>query len=416
VKQSRYLTAREAAEVLDVSVATIYAYVSRGLIRSEPAGLNQRARLYVAEDVQKLLEQKPYRHEPAKAANTAMQWGMPMLESALTLIDETGLYYRGMDATQLATTHTIEQVAALLWTGEMANATTVFATHPEVSKYLHTLQNLQINHPDLSFLQKLQTALALAAVDDLAAYDLDTQFSHPGQVGARILQLMTAVVSGSQDTTLPIARTLQRGWCGEDMQTKRLFNAALILCADHELNASTFTARVVASVEANLYLVVTAGLAALQGFKHGGNTILVEGLLHEIETGRSVRQVIATRLRRGEQIPGFAHRLYPHGDPRGAFLLDLIAQVHTNAPSVQLAQSIVAVMEEITGRKPNLEFALVTLARTLHLTEGSALALFALGRTVGWVGHAIEQYNTEQMIRPRATYTGPRPNISTRQE
>ncbi len=71
MKQSRYLTAREAAEVLDVSVATIYAYVSRGLIRSEPAGLNQRARLYVAEDVQKLLEQKPYRHEPAKAANTA---------------------------------------------------------------------------------------------------------------------------------------------------------------------------------------------------------------------------------------------------------------------------------------------------------------------------------------------------------
>jgi citrate synthase len=410
MKQSRYLTAREVAEALDVSIATVYAYVSRGLIRSEPAGLNQRARLYVAEDVQKLIEQKAYRNDPGKAANAAMQWGMPILESSLTLIDETCLYYRGIDVTQLATNHSIEQVAALLWTCELADATTIFATHPAVSKYLHTLQNLDSNHTDLSFLQKLQTALALAAVDDLAAYDLDTQFSHPEQVGARILQLITSVLTGSQDTSIPIARTLQRAWCREDGQTERLFNATLILCADHELNASAFTARVVASTNANLYLVVTAGLAALQGFKHGGNTILVEGLFHEIEAGRSVHQVIATRLRRGEQIPGFAHRLYPHGDPRGAYLLNRIAQLYPNAPSVQQAQAIITVMEEITSRKPNLDFALVTLARTLHLAEGSALVLFALGRTVGWVGHAIEQYNTGQMIRPRATYTGPRPD------
>jgi citrate synthase len=409
VKQSRYFTAREAAEVLDVNIATIYAYVSRGLIRSEPAGLNQRARLYVAEDVQKLLEQKAYRHDPAKAANTAMQWGMPILESTLTLIDEAGLYYRGIDVTQLAITNTIEQVAALMWMGDLTNDTSIFAVHSPVDKYLHILQSLDSYHPDLPFLQKLQTALALAMVDDLAAYDLDTPFSHPEQVGARILQLVTSILTGNQNTLTPIARILHHTWCREDVQTEQLFNATLILCADHELNASAFTARVVASADANLYLVVTAGLAALQGFKHGGYTILVESLFQEIELGRSVHQVIATRLRRGEQIPGFAHRLYPNGDPRGAFLLHLITQMYTNAPSVQLAQTIVTVMEEITGRKPNLDFALVTLARTLHLPDGSALALFALGRTVGWIGHAIEQYNTGQIIRPRATYTGPRP-------
>jgi citrate synthase len=410
VKQSRYLTAREAAETLDVSVATIYAYVSRGLIRSEPAGLNQRARLYVAEDVQKLLEQKAYRHDPAKAANTAMQWGMPILESGLTLIDETCLYYRGLDVIQLATTSTIEQVAALLWTGNLTNDASIFAVHSPVDKYLHTLQSLESNHSDLPFLQKLQMALALATVDDVAAYDLDTQFSRPEQVGARILQLVTSMLTGNQETNIPIARILQHTWCREDTQTELLFNATLILCADHELNTSAFTARVVASADANLYLVVTAGLAALQGFKHGGNTILFEDLFHEIEAGRSVHQVIATRLRRGEQIPGFAHRLYPNGDPRSAFLFNLTEQFYPNTPAVQLARTIVAVMEEITGRKPNLEFALVTLARTLNLPENSALALFALGRTVGWIGHAIEQYNTGQMIRPRATYTGIRPD------
>src|SRR5579884_244476 len=246
MKQARYLTAREAAEALDVSVATIYAYVSRGLIRSEPAGLNQRARLYVAEDVQKLIEQKAYRNDPGKAANAAMQWGMPILESSLTLIDENGLYYRGIDVAKLASNYSIEQVAALLWTGDLANAATIFVTHSEVSKYLHTLQRLEIDHPDLSFLQKLQTVLALAEVDDLAAYDLDTQSSHPEQVGARILQLMTAVLAGSQSATTPIAQALQQNWCREDAQTEHLFNAALILCADHELNASAFTARVVA--------------------------------------------------------------------------------------------------------------------------------------------------------------------------
>jgi citrate synthase len=404
MKQSRYLTAREAAEALNVSVATIYAYVSRGLIRSESAGLNQRARLYVAEDVQKLLEQKIYRHDPTKAANTAMQWGTPILESALTLIDGTNLYYRGKDATQLAITHTFEQVAAFFWTGEMGHDTTVFANPLAVDHYLSRLHNLGTPQADLPVLQQLHIALTLASVDDLAAYDLDTQYNRPGQTGARILQLITAVITRNQDTSVPIAHALQRHWCPQDEQTIRLFNAALILCIDHELNASAFTARVVASVEANLYLVVIAGLAALQGFKHGGHTLLIEKFLREIESGRSIRQALATYLRRGEQIPGFGHRLYPQGDPRGAFLLDLVAQMYPESPAVQQAQALIPVMEEITGRKPNLDFALVTLARTLHLPEECALALFASGRAVGWIGHAIEQYNSGQMIRPRATY------------
>jgi citrate synthase len=415
VKQSRYLTAREAAETLDVSVATIYAYVSRGLIRSEPAGLNQRARLYVAEDVQKLLEQKAYRHDPAKVAHAAMQWGMPILESALTLIDETGLYYRGHDVTRLAITHTIEQVAALLWTGDMTQETNIFSLHPQVDNYLDALSNLQLCQPDLSVLQQLQIALTLAAADDLTAYDLHTGFHHSGQTGTRILKLITAVVAHNHDTTVPIARTLQRNWRADDEQTIHLFNAALILCADHELNASAFATRVVASAATHLYQAIIAGLAALQGFKHGGNTILVEDLFHEIALRGSVHEVIASRLRRGELIPGFGgHQLYPHGDPRAACLLTLLTHMYPNSPAFQQAQTMVAVMHEITGRKPNLEFALVALAQTLGLPDGSALALFATGRTVGWIGHAIEQYNSGQIIRPRAIYSGPRPDTPTR--
>jgi citrate synthase len=339
-----------------------------------------------------------------------MQWGMPILESALTLIDETGLYYKGQDVTKLAITHTIEQVAALLWTGDTTHEADIFSLHPQVSHYLDALHNLQQHRPDLSVLQQLQIALTLAATDDLAAYDLHTQFHSPGQTGTRILKLIAAVVAQNHDTSRSIAQTLQRCWCAEDVQTIPLFNAALILCADHELNASTFAARVVASVETNLYQVITAGLAALQGFKHGGNTLLVEGLFHEMAAGCSVRKMIAARLRRGELIPGFGgHQLYPQGDPRGTCLLTLLAQMYPNSPAIQQAQTLVTIMKEIPDRKPNLEFALVTLTQTLHLPDGSALALFALGRTVGWIGHAIEQYSSGHMIRPRATYSGPRP-------
>lgn len=403
MKPARYMTAQEAAEALNVSVATIYAYVSRGLIRSEPGDTNSRARLYLVEDVQRLLDQRAYRHDPAKAANNALRWGMPILESALTLITEAGLYYRGRDVQQLATTCTLEQVAALLWSGEMADAPVIFAGSQPVQAYLHALQQLDCG---LSMLQKLQVALALASTDDLAAYD----FSNAAQTGARILKLLAAILANIAETEAPVVAILQQGWQQKDSQSAVLLNAALILCADHELNASTFTARVVASTEAQLYLVVTAGLAALQGFKHGGNTLLVEKLLREVSTPDAARRVIAEHLRRGEYIPGFGHRLYPNGDPRAALLLRLIAQSFPDAPTIELAKTIAEVVLEVTGKRPNVDFALVVLARTLNLPPESALALFALGRTVGWIAHAIEQYQREELLRPRAQYVGPRPS------
>jgi citrate synthase len=402
MKPARYMTAQEAAEALNVNVATVYAYVSRGLIRSEQGDTNSRARLYLAEDVQRLLDQKAYRHDPAKVANNTLRWGMPILESALTLITETGLYYRGHNVQQLATTCALEQVAALLWTGEMAGATDIFSTSQPVQANLRALQ--QLNH-DLSLLQKLQVALALAATDDLAAYD----FGNAAQTGARVLKLLAAVLAGITETDAPVVAILQQGWQQDNPQSAALLNAALILCADHELNASTFTARVVASTEAHLYLVVTAGLAALQGFKHGGNTLLVEKLLREVSTPEAARRVISEHLRRGEYIPGFGHRLYPYGDPRAALLLRLIAQSFPDTSTMELAKRVAEVVLEVIGKKPNVDFALVVLTQTLGLPPESALAVFALGRTVGWIAHAIEQYQREELLRPRAQYVGPRP-------
>src|SRR5215216_7537220 len=124
--EERYLSARRAAEELGISLATLYAYVSRGMIRSEAAGGSRRNRRYRAEDVRRLKERKERRRDPDRTVEDALHWGTPVMESAITLISDDGLYYRGRDVIGLAAESTIEEVAALIWTGDPAKALELF--------------------------------------------------------------------------------------------------------------------------------------------------------------------------------------------------------------------------------------------------------------------------------------------------
>ncbi len=395
----RYLSANEASEMLGVSKATLYAYVSRGLIRSEET--NSRARRYLAEDVQKLAERKVYRRDPAQAAQDALHWGTPLLDSALTLITDGGLYYRGRSALALAETASLEAVAALLWTGDAARADTLFAARADTAALLSRFDS------SLAPAQRLTVALAMAQADDLLAYDLRPEAV--ARTGARILLLLAAALAMVPVGAASVGEHLARAWRPEDRQAARLIDAALILCADHELNVSSFTARVVASAEANPYAVVTAGLAALSGFKHGGNTGRVEALLREIGTVDRIGQVTAERLRRGERIPGFGHSLYAQGDPRARTLLSLLQAAYPGSAEVDFVLAAAEQIAAMIGHQANVDFALAALAHAVHLPEGAPLLLFALGRTVGWIGHAIEQYTGDTLIRPRARYVGDPP-------
>ncbi|HEY0603736.1 MAG TPA: citrate synthase family protein [Herpetosiphonaceae bacterium] len=406
MSREHYLTARQAAEELEISLATLYAYVSRGLIRSEATGGDTRTRRYRAEDVQKLKERKEQQRNPGKVAESALHWGAPVMESALTLIANGRLFYRGHDAIQLATTHTVEQVAALLWTGELpADGSGLFETTGEaLSEQGAALLQLLAHVPTV---EAFQVLLPLAAADDLAAYDL-----RPAaviQTGGRILRLLTAIASAERSLSDGIVQALQRRWRPNDPHALALLDAALILCADHELNVSAFTARCVASAGSTPYAVVIAGLSALQGVKHGGHSARVEALLREAGTPAGVRLALAQRLKRGEQIPGFGHQLYPNGDPRGAALLQLISAAYPNSPAVALSQAMVEQVQRLIGEHPTIDFGLATLSAALELPPGSPLTLFALGRTIGWIGHAIEQYQLDRIIRPRARYIGEQP-------
>jgi citrate synthase len=393
---ARYLTAKEAAALLSVKEATLYAYVSRGLIRSQAVSDTPRQHLYLAEDVQQLAERKAQRRDPAKAARDALHWGTPMLDSALTLITEQTLYYRGYDAVCLAQERTLEEVAALLWTGEMDNAAGLFATRPLLTGVVHRVIGMH-----LPPMQGLQVALALASAEDLSAYDLG-----PAAVlrtGARILWLLAAVAVQTETLAATIAETLAQAW---HPYGETLLSAALILCADHELNTSSFAARVVASADTTPYAAVMAGLAALCGFKHGGATERAAAFLRDVGDPSRVQMVIAERLRRGEGLPGFGHRLYPECDPRAAAILTLLAEAYPSAPGLALGYAVIRAAAAMTSGAPSIDFALAVLEQTLQLPVGAGLTLFAIGRTVGWIGHVLEQYQGQRLIRPRARYTG----------
>jgi citrate synthase len=399
--EERYLSAVRAAEELGISVATLYAYVSRGMVRSETVEGKRRNRRYRAEDVRRLKERKERRRDPDGVVEGALHWGTPVLESGITLIDDGRLYYRGRDVVTLAGEKSIEEVAALIWTGDETMAPVLFPA--EMSRPSRHIRNVVDSVAGLTPVEVFQVMLPVAAAEDPAAYDLRP--GAVGRTGARILRLMMDVAAG--ESVPGLAVTLQRGWSPDDPGAADLLGSALVYCVDHELPVSTFAARCVASSEAAPYAVVVAGLAALGGVKHGGDIELVEAFLREVEGTGDARAVISGRLRRGERIPGFGHSLYPEGDPRGADLLRLTAEAYPE--SVTLSDSVADEMMRLMDERPTVDFALATVARTLELPPGGAVALFALGRTVGWIGHAIEQYGSGVLIRPSARYVGEQP-------
>jgi citrate synthase len=250
--------------------------------------------------------------------------------------------------------------------------------------------------------------LPLAASSDLSAHDLRP--AAVAKTGARILRLSFSAVVGFSVGS-PVEAALVRAWTPNRKSTAPVLRAALILCADHELNVSAFTARCIASARATPYEVVLGALAALRGRRHGGASEDVEILFRDAEKTRGCRQVVAERLRSFGYIPGFGHRLHPDGDPRAQTLISL-AKTHGKQTQVEQAGRLMDAAQGLTGEHPNLDFGLATLARALRLPSAAPIALFALGRIVGWIAHAIEQYADDQLIRPRAHYIGPSPTAA----
>jgi len=417
------MTAAQAAGRLGVKQATLYAYVSRGVLGRDKAA-DGRSSLFDPDEVERLARRgRPRR--PAGAVDITV-------ESAITELAADTLRFRGLDATRLAVTRPFEEVAELLWTGDLpptpAAARVPWQATPaaiaagraaQAALPVGTLplERLQVIVPAMaatdSLRLQLDSSAVLAAARSLIAGMVDCLPAPPASgsapPGAAPTNQTPTTSFAPSGPGAPIAERLWSRLCDRrpTPELLRTLSAALVLLADHELAASTLAARVAASVRADPYAVVGTGLGAMSGALHGGASLGAETLIAAARGPQDVSRVVGELLRRGEKIPGFGHFVYRGGDPRAVLLLDLVRRAAPKSGQLAVAEAVLAEVRRKSLPAPNIDFAVATLARVAGMVTGAGEAVFAVARTAGWIAHALEAYAGGGPLRPRAVYTGP---------
>lgn len=397
----RWISADEAARRLGVKPATLYSYVSRGLLRSRRQEDGRRS-LFDPAEVAALGRRGRARADAGQQL---------VFESAVTSLGDDRPFYRGRDALALARAGGYERAAEWLWTG----------TEPgEVAPWLPLADGVaaavaaQAALPrDALPLDRLQVIVTTLAVSDPMRFSLDPE---------AVIATGRAIVAGMVDALPAMSgrRSTPAGGIADRLWPKltarrpepalvRVLDAALVLLADHELAASTVAARVAATVKADPYAVVSAALGVVSGPMHGGASLGVERMLAEIDDPRRAADAIGERLRRGERIPGLGHAVYTSGDGRATLLLDLLREAAPGHPRLAAAEALLAEVRARRLPEPNVDFAVATLGAVAGMVTGAAQAVFAVARTAGWLAHALEEYARRSSLRPRAVYVGPGP-------
>lgn len=404
-----WLSSAEAAARLGVSLPTLYSYVSRGLLHPLPAaevaresaalGASSakhldlptgatRAKYYRRSEVERLGRRNAAAHEPRRAAKATLDFGLPVLESGLCLIEDGRFFYRGTDVLELAEHATLEDTAALLWNCDRQALA----------------QQAMPAWPDLPADSRPMPQRMCARFGSIVTQG-GWSASLPGDRAAHLplVQAMLVAATGRAPAppTAPLHEQLAAAW-GLPAKQGDEIRRALVLAADHELNASSFTARCVASTGADAAAAMGSALAALSGPRHGAMSVELEGLWPQVEAVSHSASRLARWLDGRTRVPGFGHALYPQGDPRAVALL-------ARLPADRSRDRLVQAVHRHIGHAPNLDFGLVALTRTLNAPPGAAFALFAIARSVGWLAHVFEQQALGRLIRPRAAYVGPRP-------
>jgi citrate synthase len=365
-----WLSREEALATLGVRPQTLYAYVSRGLIERRAAAADPRRSEYRGDDILALTRRRARGRRTASIAASAMAWGEPVIPTRISTVAHGQLIFRGQRAVDLAGNATLEGVAALLW-GQPA------ATFP-------------VAHGDSDPFRALAALIA----------DAKPMIGRAPAKLAQEASVAVAAIAGAFGAAGdgPIHERLARGWSLDAAGTD-LVRRALVLLADHELNPSTFAARVAASTGSPMAACLMAGLSTLSGPKHGGAGAALAALAAEARAN-GVEMAVERWLAAGHGVPGFGHPLYPHGDPRAAALLPLVA---LDPALIELRDVVIDATEAL----PNIDFALLAISVAADLPVDTSFRLFATARGVGWAAHAIEQSASGAVIRPRALYQGP---------
>ncbi|MEU8747751.1 citrate synthase [Streptomyces parvulus] len=400
----RRLTTKEAAELLGVKPETVYAYVSRGRLGSRRTH-GGRGSTFDAQEVRALARRnrRDGGTSPTAGHETAVR-------TRLTLIEGDRLYYRGVDAVELASRHSYEEVAEWLWTGELRPGATFSAPEPSVTAARRAVDALPEHAAPTD---RLRVAAVAAAVADPLRYDL-TEDAVLGTARTLIPTLVAALppVARAGDDRAPLAHRLWTRLSGRpaDGPTLRALDTALSLLVDHDLAASTLAVRLAASARAHAYAAVSAGLGVIEGPLHGAAGGLAHRMLLEVLDQGSAAPVVAEELRAGRRVPGLGHRLYPGEDPRARALFTLLEDIPRAAPALAAARDVQTTAARHTPLHANVDLALAVLTASSGMPSTAAETIFAVARTAGWIAHALEEYGERPLrMRPSGLYTGPRP-------
>lgn len=395
------LSTAQVARRLGVKPQTVYAYVSRGLLRStrQPGG---RGSWFDPAEVARLASRGTPR------AGTGVE-----IRTQLTVVADGRLYYRGADATALARSRSFESVAAWLWSGADTADVSFTAPAEGVRRGRKALAALPAT---ARLADRLRTIVAVAAAADPLRFH--TQPEAVAATGGAVLAAMVDTLPLLGQPPGPEDRLAARLWprlTGRPAAPADIdvLNAALVLLADHDLAASTVAARVAASTRAHPYAVVAAGLAALDGPLHGVAVTQAYRLIADALQAGDPLGVYAERLRTDGRVAGFmehVHHLYPRGDVRGTALLELLGQRPVPAAVRAAVDGLVAAAGERSARRPTVDFALAVLGHAYGMAADAGEAAFAIARTAGWIAHAIEEYQEPGLrFRLSGSYTGPPP-------
>jgi citrate synthase len=422
----RMLTAEEAAAQLGVKLGTLYAYVSRGWLRSYRRKIGRQA-LYRRDDIVALRDLATAEGgRRARSLPDASSWvtvaqppssdgsayGVIVAESAVSSIVDGLLAYRGYPIEELIARASFEEVCLLLWNGERPQPGAAAALRQVIGRAEapeRVIAALRAVGEEATPLLRLEVVMPA-----LASLERHRGTRPTAEQGMRIMSILPLALGRGRGANAArgvgmaerLASIGLHAPCAEwEIAT---LDRILIACAEHELNASTFAARVVASTGADLYASVLAALCSLSGPIHGGACDRIEQMFAQLDAGMRLDECLAGFSVKWRLPPGFGHGMYPAGDPRAVLLKKEAAEIGRRRGR-RLFESAHRIEETVWRRerlRPNLDFYLTVCARMLGFARGLPAAIFAVGRAAGWIAHSLEQYADNRLIRPRMRYKG----------
>ncbi|MEM1285398.1 MAG: citrate synthase [Pseudomonadota bacterium] len=376
MKKPDWIDARSACAALGVKPQTLYAYVSRHPIRTKSDPADARASLYALRDIEAVARQQRRPRARVDVARAAIRWGDPVMSTSITEVREGTIWLRGRAIEDCAKHMTLEQVMALLCGVDALKCPTTRARIGGSSTFTRAMKVLA---------QETEASRPMGGLD-------------PAEIAQDAARMMSLVIDACLEQPLDgaIHERIGAAW-GLTPPARNVVRQALVLLSDHELNPSTFAVRVCASTGATLASALLSGMATLSGPKHGGVAGLAMGALESGMEGRFQR-FLDDHAEQGAYAYGFGHPLYPDGDPRARYLLRHIPQ---GGPATKAVRQL----SDHLSVPPNIDAALAALSLHFGCPRDAATTIFSIGRMAGWTAHAIEQVQSGQLIRPRATYT-----------